>query len=602
MPEQESVRNKILCVDDDEKSRILLRKILETDGFLVKEAVNGEEALEKLTQVHPDLIIMGLQMPVLDGFQTMRRIRELPEFDQVPAIALTARGVDDDRDTIIRAGYSGFLCKPIQRLLLVEEVERLLFPADPYAHQLEGKQNITRVDELAGKKLLLVDDNAIHLQMGEKIFTQAGMEIIKAVDGEDALNHLKTSSDIDIILADILMPGMDGYQLCRMVKTTGSLMEIPFVFYTSTYADNKDIRFGLDLGADRYIIRPIPAKRLLEIVKEVLLEKNQKGTSPPAVPDDAFMVDEVKYYREYNQRLISKLEQKLLEIDNAYRALEMRNVELKNFSQTLEKKISERTRELEEANNNLRELDRKKTEFLNIVAHDLRTPMTTIRSYSELLLKYKDEPQETRDEFLQIIIQESIRLGNLVNDYLDLTKIESGLDRFNNEPVDLTSRIKHVVNLFRARSDAKGVIIEMQLAPEQLTVQGDQDKLDQVMMNLLSNAVKFCQPGGKIEVCSWLIRPGEQAGLPYSRVLSVDEDSIGIMVRDTGPGIPEDFKEKIFDKFYQLETPLVKSSGGTGLGLSIVKWIVDQHQGRIWVEGREGEGSAFFLVLPLMIK
>jgi NtrC-family two-component system sensor histidine kinase KinB len=74
------------------------------------------------------------------------------------------------------------------------------------------------------------------------------------------------------------------------------------------------------------------------------------------------------------------------------------------------------------------------------------------------------------------------------------------------------------------------------------------------------------------------------------------------MVRDTGPGIPEDFQEKIFDKFCQLETPLVKSSGGTGLGLSIVKWIVDHHQGRIWVEGREGEGSAFFLILPLMKK
>ncbi len=155
------------------------------------------------------------------------------------------------------------------------------------------------------------------------------------------------------------MPGMDGYQFCRMVKTSGSLLNIPFVFYTSTYVDNKDIRFGLDLGAERYIIRPIPAKRLLEIMKEVLRERKERGKEMPEVSRDALMLDEVKYYREYSERLVSKLEHKLLELENAYQALEMKNQELKNFNQSLEEKVKERTLELEQANRHLVDLQSK---------------------------------------------------------------------------------------------------------------------------------------------------------------------------------------------------------------------------------------------------
>lgn len=598
--EEENVRNKILYVDDDEKSRILLRKILQAEGFVVSEAADGLEACEKVSQERPDLIIMDLQMPGMDGFDALKRIHEMPGLTDVAAIALTGRGIIEERDKIIKAGYDGYLSKPIQRLELIEEIDRLLTPEDRRISGFEEETLPLRDDELCGRKLLLVDDNPIHLQMGEKIFSSAGMQIFKAPDGREALEILESGEKPDIILSDILMPRMDGYQFCRLVKTTGAFLEVPFVFYTSTYVDNSDIRFGLDLGAERYIIRPIPSSRLLEIVKEVLKGHEAGKAASMSVSQDAFMVDDVKYYREYNERLVSKLEQKLLEIDNAYRTLEMRNEELRNFSEKLEEKVKERTAELEEANRSLRKQDEEKTEFLNIVAHDLRTPMTTIRSYAELLLKYKDEPASTREEFLGIIINESIRLGNLVTDYLDVAKIQSGLYHFKEEPVDLISRITHTLNLLRARAEAKDIVIETHLVPEVQMINGDPDKIDQLLINLLSNAVKFSDRGGRIEIHACTVAAGERPALPCSSPPSVEQESAAVMIRDNGPGIPEIYQESIFEKFSQIDSSLVRESGGTGLGLSIVNWIVDHYNGKVWVESREEEGSAFFLILPVL--
>ncbi|MEK6776462.1 MAG: response regulator [bacterium] len=600
MPEQGNVRNKILYADDDEKSRILVRKILESEGFVVSEAADGLEAVQKASSEMPDLILMDILMPVIDGFDALDRIREAPGLADVPAIAITARGMEreKERERIIKSGYHGYISKPIQRVVLIEEVERILNPDVSFTPHDEDKI-LLRDEELAGRKVLLVDDNPVHLQLGTKVLANAGMDVIKAVDGQDAMKVLESDNKVDIILSDILMPGMDGYQLCRMIKTSGPLLNIPFVFYTSTYADNKDIRFGLDLGAERYIIRPIPAKRLLEIIKEVLRECKERGGAVPGVPHDVLMVDEVKYYREYNERLVSKLEHKLLELENAYRALEMRNQELNSFNQSLEEKVKERTMELEQANRYLIEMDRKKTEFLNIVAHDLRTPLTSIRSYADLLIKYKDEPESVREEFLNIIYSESVRLGNLINDYLDLTRIESGLYPFRNEPVDLNLRIEQTVNNLRSRAQAKEVSIETALDPELKKVMGDEGRLDQVLANLFSNALKFCSKGGKIEIRSCLVYPGRKPAFPSSKAPPVEQETAAVMIRDSGPGIQESDQERIFEKFTQVDSPQVRASGGTGLGLSIVKEIVDRHKGKTWVESREGEGSAFFILLPV---
>jgi PAS domain S-box-containing protein len=285
--------------------------------------------------------------------------------------------------------------------------------------------------------------------------------------------------------------------------------------------------------------------------------------------------------------------------------------ELQKLSQELEQKVKDRTgeldlknKELKEANRMLRDLDIKKTDFLNIVAHDLRTPLTSITSYADLLLRYKDEPQETQNEFLTIIKTEGLRLGNLINDYLDLSKIEAGLLDFKEETLDLNKLIVHCKSLF----EGQGKIMEIHLdfdSEEMILVQGDRERLIQALINLLSNAFKFTPRGGRIAIQYQRCSKEDLETLPlpdHTPPLSEMVEMVMVRLTDTGPGIPEEHHRDIFEKFKQIRTSSNKDLRGTGLGLPIAKNIIERHGGRLWVESRPGDGTTFAILLPVLCK
>lgn len=232
-------------------------------------------------------------------------------------------------------------------------------------------------------------------------------------------------------------------------------------------------------------------------------------------------------------------------------------------------------------NERLLELDRKKTDFLNMVAHDIRTPLTAIKGYAELMLQY-DETRETQKEFLQIILKEIDRLALLVNEFLDTAKIEAGLIQYKFTALDLTDLVHYFSAIFSKETAAKDmdrtIIIEDSLP----LVKGDWDRLGQVLSNILSNAIKFTPKGGMIT-----IEAKRQGG-----------KEIVVSVCDTGPGIPTELHQKIFNLFYQSDDSDIKAKGGTGLGLFIAREIVNKHGGRIWVDSELGRGSTFFFTLP----
>jgi signal transduction histidine kinase len=227
-------------------------------------------------------------------------------------------------------------------------------------------------------------------------------------------------------------------------------------------------------------------------------------------------------------------------------------------------------------------MDKRKSKFLDIVAHDLRTPLTSILSYADLLLRSKSESEETRDEFLQTIIYESRRLGELINDYLDLSKIEAGLTKFYVEPLDFRKLIDHAVSVYTGACIQKGIVIRSGDVPAELPMIGDKARLTQVMSNLMSNASKFTPNGGEIEIRAKFEKRGRE---------------LHVSVCDTGPGVPETHLDEIFKKFAQVQEGDIHTVGGTGIGLSICKEIVEFHQGKIWVENLEDGGACFHVVL-----
>ena len=255
------------------------------------------------------------------------------------------------------------------------------------------------------------------------------------------------------------------------------------------------------------------------------------------------------------------------------------------YSHRLEEKQREleaATRSLEAANQRLRELDRLKDEFVSTVTHELRTPLTSIRAFSEILHDNPDLDPAERQRFLGLVIKESERLTRLINQVLDLAKMESGMAEWHAADVDLREVVAEAVGATSALFDARGVSIETRVMPGLPRVHADRDRLMQVLLNLLSNAVKFSRrEGGRVEV-----RVGAQGA-----ELRVD-------VEDNGIGIGREHQAVIFEKFRQVGDPLTQKPAGTGLGLAICRRIIGHFGGRLWVESELERGSTFSFTLP----
>jgi Na+/proline symporter/signal transduction histidine kinase len=256
------------------------------------------------------------------------------------------------------------------------------------------------------------------------------------------------------------------------------------------------------------------------------------------------------------------------------------------YSHRLEQKSREleaATAELRAANEQLKELDRMKDDFVSMVTHELRTPLTSIRAFSEILRQDPNVELSQRKKFLDIITKETERLTRLINQVLDLSKIESGRAEWDESRIDMKEVITDTVTGMGQMFEEKGIRVELHLPESAPQVPGDVDRIIQVLLNLLSNAVKFCEPGkGRIEIA-----------------LSETEACLRVDVRDNGPGVAASDREVIFDKFRQSGDTLTDRPHGTGLGLPISRHIVEHHGGKLWVESRPGGGACFSFTLPL---
>jgi Na+/proline symporter/nitrogen-specific signal transduction histidine kinase len=257
------------------------------------------------------------------------------------------------------------------------------------------------------------------------------------------------------------------------------------------------------------------------------------------------------------------------------------------YSQRLEQKSHELERaaaELRAANDRLKELDRLKDEFLTMVSHEFRTPLTSIRSFSEILVDTPELDGERAEHFLTIIVRESERLTRLIDDHLDLARLEAGHSDWRPESVDPRSVLRECVEAVEGVVDNKGAQLDLDLSPETLSLFVDRDRLTQVFINLLSNAVKF-----------------SDGNAPKVTVQGrVENNGYLVSISDNGPGIAREEQDLIFDKFARGG----KQSGdkprpsGSGLGLAIARHVLDHCNGKIWVESTPGFGATFHVFIP----
>ncbi|BBE19726.1 diguanylate cyclase/phosphodiesterase with PAS/PAC sensor(s) [Aquipluma nitroreducens] len=428
------------------------------------------------------------------------------------------------------------------------------------------------------KRVLIVDDIKENLYLLESLLKGYGYATVTANNGAEALG-LGLKEPPDLIIADILMPVMDGYTLCREWKKDDTLKNIPFIFYTATYTHPKDGEFALSLGADRFIIKPQEPEDFMNIIEQVLSEFRNGKIQGSLIPESS----EVSMLKEYNETLIRKMEDRMIKSEEA-------EMKIRIYASQLEQEIEQRKQaelELIEALKRAEESDGLKSAFLANMSHEIRTPMNGILGFAELL-KEPDLTGEQQQEYIKIIEKSGARMLNIINDIVDISKIESGQMKATLLETNINEQLEFIYKLFNREVEQKGLQLllkKVSLPPESI-VETDREKLYAILTNLVKNSIKYTSKGF-IEFGCDIAENGHGLFLQY-------------FVKDTGIGIPQNRHDAIFERFIQVDVVDKMARQGAGLGLAISKAYVEMLGGKIWIESEEGKGSTFWFTIPYL--
>jgi len=301
------------------------------------------------------------------------------------------------------------------------------------------------------------------------------------------------------------------------------------------------------------------------------------------------------------ERLTKHLTQVLdLILFSGYRALLASNMHLASVRESF-RELQEKNVSLEQAYSRLKDLDRLKSNFLATVSHELRTPLTSIIGYSEMLTAgIAGELTQEQHDFIETIQEKGAQLLELIKGLLDLTKLESGTLILKKGETDIGALLDDVAQTFLPHARRKAVELSADCAPGLPTVWGEPARLRQVFSNLTENAIKFTPNAGRITLkaraVSVEVQIDEEGPAVVMRRLR--RTAVEIRISDSGIGIPEREREKVFDAFYQVDSSSTREQGGTGLGLSIVKRLVDAHEGTVSIDTNQPNGTVFVVTLP----
>lgn len=387
------------------------------------------------------------------------------------------------------------------------------------------------------KRILIVDDSPLVHQMYGTQLEEAGYEVLHAEDWMVAINTAFTEIP-DLILLDIHMPKINGYQVCRILKDQEATKHIPIIIVTSQalpglVADPR--KWSFQTGADGYIDKD-SGETLVDLLKP-FLEGEGAGPAPCKRQEP---MSETKILLA-----LSELLDKQLYLDVT----------------------------------RLKELDERKNAFVANVSHEFRSPLSVLKGNCELLLEGQlGQLTEKQKKAMNISMRTIKRLVRLVTDLLDLAKIEAGKMELNKEKFDMAELLDETLVTYGVLINEKKLKIAKEFPSGENTMIGDRDRLAQVAVNILNNSIKFTPEGGRIVV----------------RMIN-DDMQFRIEIEDNGPGMDAEGSKKIFDKFERITS---EKREGTGLGLPIARDIVILHGGRVWAESEEGKGSKFVVVLP----
>jgi signal transduction histidine kinase len=292
--------------------------------------------------------------------------------------------------------------------------------------------------------------------------------------------------------------------------------------------------------------------------------------------------------KSYASELEHKVQDRTKNLDQKVEELTKMKTAILNMMEDTEDtniQLMKAKKELEGSFQKLKEVDMRKDEFISVAAHELKTPLTAIHGFSQLLRKEKiKSDKKTMNKYLDIIDRETKRLSNLVTEILELSRIDIGTIKLSYECINLNELVEGISKEMMIPSKSKGLSLKVEIKGKLGFMDSDRERLTQVLINLINNSVKYTPKGG------------------ITFIVSREKDDMHFIIEDTGIGIAKENREKIFERFYQVDSSYTRKAGGTGLGLSLCKEYVEIMGGKIWVESELGKGSRFHVTLPLKKK
>lgn len=492
-------------------------------------------------------------------------------------------------------------------------------------------------------RILAVDDDAAALYATSRVLRSANFEVITAATGTAALEAAAVAA-IDLIVLDINLPDIDGFEVCRRLRALPRTAHLPVLHLSATFTQAADLAIGLDAGADSYLTRPVEPAVLIATVRTLLFARRADALRMTLdarlramfelSPSGMAVLDAELKYENVNpaycaligcsaEELLSRriadspgegwkplLENlgaqgngarrwqriaPLTRRDGSVRQVDWR-IAGETFSGSYFITASDVTAQLQHETNREQLLaserraraeaeraNRMKEEFLATLSHELRNPLNAILGWAHVLCLTKDHPPKVMAA-IEAIERNARLQANMIGDLLDYAGITFGKMRLVLAPVDPYAAVRAAIQVMQPLAMERSIDLQCSFGIEPLTVQGDAGRLQQIVWNLLSNAIKFSFEGGTVMVAA-----------------SKQEDRFKLSIKDQGTGISAEFLPRIFERFSQADATATRQHSGLGIGMAIVKQLVELHEGSIEAlsEG-EGKGAEFVLQIPLV--
>jgi two-component system phosphate regulon sensor histidine kinase PhoR len=525
-------KEKILVADDEPDVLALCMRIIRSEGYAATGVSNGRQAIEAAEREQFDLFLTDLMMPGVRGLDAAQEIRAFQP--GVVCVMMTGFGTMDVAVQALQLGFSEFVVKPfkprdlkmaIARALEKERLRReneRLRALVPLFELNKTMMATVEEDELAARVLSTACDELV-ADLGVLLLRDRNAELqVRASLGCQACAAGEDTQDLLASVARILLEARRQTVVCRAEPGEGAVVEAMRRLQVDSLLFNPLLAMDTPLGA------------------LILARTEDEGS-------------------------IGAVDRELISVLCGQAAVAFQNARL--------------FEEIQRAYAELQQLDHMKSEFINIAAHELRTPLAILMGHADLLAEDIQEPGTKRR--LQIIVRNALRLSELIRDLLDMRHLQTGEARVRVSTFDVEDLVANALQDFLPMAEKKEIEVSSHVPPGLAPIQNDRQRILITLNNLVQNAISFTHSGGRVGV-----------------EVSDRENECWVTVWDTGVGIAREQLERIFSPFYQVESSLTREHEGMGLGLAIAKGMIELCGGRIWVESTLGQGSRFTFSIP----